>query len=268
MSDEFKKLTEIVHILMGEKGCPWDKVQTRESLKPYLVEEVYETLEALDGNNPEEIKEELGDLLYQILFHAKISENKNEFNITDVIESISEKMIRRHPHVFEEEKLETPDEVVTQWEEIKNKEKGKKVKGSVLDGIPLHLPSLLRSQKLQKKAAKHGFDWDKISSVFEKLDEEIAEFKEAVLSEVEKDMTEELGDLLFVLVNIAKFKRIDAEEALRSTNNKFIKRFQHIEAEVAKRGKTLKETPLEELEQYWQDAKDERFSKKLKPKED
>ena len=131
----------------------------------------------MDRNNPEEIKEELGDLLYQILFHAKISENKNEFNITDVIESISEKMIRRHPHVFEEEKLKTPDEVVTQWEEIKNKEKGKKDRGSVLDGIPSHLPSLYRSQKLQKKAAKHGFDWDKISSVFEKLDEEIAEFK-------------------------------------------------------------------------------------------
>ena len=124
----------------------------------------------------------------------------------------------------------------------------------------------MRSQKLQKKAAKHGFDWDKISSVFEKLDEEIAEFKEAVLSGEEKDMTEELGDLLFVLVNIAKFKRIDAEEALRSTNNKFIKRFKHIEAEVAKRGKTLKETPLEELEQYWQDAKDEHFLKKFNPK--
>lgn len=255
MAGEFKKLTEIVDTLMGEQGCPWDKVQTRETLKPYLVEEAYETLEALDGNNPEEIKEELGDLLYQILFHAKISENKNEFNITDVIETISDKMILRHPHVFREENLETPDEVVTQWEEIKNKEKGKKDRESVLDGIPSHLPSLLRSQKLQKKAARHGFDWDKISSVFEKLDEEIAEFKEAVLSGVEKDMTEELGDLLFVLVNIAKFKKIDAEEALRATNNKFIKRFQHIEAEVAKRGKTLKETPLEELEQYWQDAK-------------
>ena len=126
---------------------------------------------------------------------------------------------------------------------------------------------MLRSQKLQKKAAKHGFDWDKISSVFEKLDEEIAEFKEAVLSGVEKDMTEELGDLLFVLVNIAKFKRIDAEEALRSTNNKFIKRFKHIETEVTKRGKTLKETPLEELEQHWKDAKDRHFPKKLNPKE-
>ena len=255
MTTEFKKLTEIVNTLMGENGCPWDKVQTRESLKPYLIEEAYETLEALDGNNPEEIKEELGDLLYQILFHAKISENKKEFNITDVIESISDKMVHRHPHVFKKGNLKTPDEVATQWEEIKIKEKGKAGRKSVLDGIPSYLPSLLRSQKLQKKAANQGFDWDKISSVFDKLDEEVAEFKKAILSGKKKDVKEELGDILFVLVNIAKFNKIDAEEALRATNNKFIKRFQHIEAEVAKRGKTLKETPLEELEQYWQNAK-------------
>ena len=256
MSTAFKKLTEIVDTLMGENGCPWDKVQTRESLKPYLVEEAYETLEALDNNNPEEIKEELGDLLYQVLFHAKISENKNEFNITDVVESISHKMVHRHPHVFKEENLETPEEVVTQWEEIKSKEKGKANRESVLDGIPPHLPGLLRAQKLQKKAAKQGFDWDKIDDVFDKLDEEVAEFKEAILSGKETDMTSELGDIIFVLVNIAKFKKIDAEEALRATNNKFIKRFQYIEAEVTKRGKTLKETSLEELEKYWQEAKD------------
>ena len=256
MSTAFKKLTEIVDTLMGENGCPWDKVQTRESLKPYLVEEAYETLEALDNNNPEEIKEELGDLLYQVLFHAKISENQNEFNITDVVESISHKMVHRHPHVFKKENLETPEEVVTQWEEIKSKEKGKANRESVLDGIPPHLPGLLRAQKLQKKAAKQGFDWDKIDDVFDKLDEEVAEFKEAVLSGKETDMTSELGDIIFVLVNIAKFKKIDAEEALRATNNKFIKRFQYIEAEVTKRGKTLKETSLEELEKYWQKAKD------------
>ena len=255
MSAAFKKLTEIVDTLMGDNGCPWDKVQTRESLKPYLVEETYETLEALDSNNPEEIKEELGDLLYQVLFHAKISEKKNEFNITDVVESISAKMVHRHPHVFKEENLETPEEVVTQWEEIKSKEKGKENRKSVLDGIPPHLPGLLRAQKLQKKAAKHGFDWDKIDDVFDKLDEEVAEFKEAVLSGKEIEMTAELGDIIFVLVNIAKFKKIDAEEALRATNNKFIKRFQHIEAKVAKCGKTLKKTSLEELEKYWQEAK-------------
>jgi len=255
MTSEFKKLTEIVDTLMGENGCPWDKVQTRESLKPYLVEETYETLEALDGNNPEEIKEELGDLLYQILFHSKISENKKEFNINDVIESISNKMISRHPHVFKENKLETPDQVVNQWEKIKTKEKNKIGRKSVLDGVPVNLPSLQRSQKLQKKAANEGFDWDEITSVLDKLEEEVSEFKQAVLSGKTEDMKGELGDILFVLVNIAKFNKVDAEEALRATNNKFIKRFQYIEAEVAKRGKTLKDTPLRELEKHWQNAK-------------
>jgi tetrapyrrole methylase family protein/MazG family protein len=255
----FKKLTTIVDTLMSENGCPWDKVQTHDTLKPYLVEEVYETLEALDQGNPDDIKDELGDLLYQILFHAKIAAQKNEFDIGDVVESISEKMVRRHPHVFKEGKLDTPDQVVDQWEEIKKTEKTHAKRESVLDGIPKQLPGLLRAQKLQKKAAKHGFDWDKITAVFDKLDEEIAEFKEAVLTGKDADITGELGDILFVLVNIARHKKIDAEEALRATNNKFIKRFHHIEQKVAKKGNTLKDTPLDELEQYWQDAKKSGF---------
>ena len=230
---DFKKITEIVDTLMSENGCPWDKIQTRESLKPYLVEEVYETLEALDSNDPEQIKDELGDLLYQILFHAKISENRGEFNI---------------------------EQVVTQWEEIKKQEKSSALRKSVLDGVPKHLPGLLRAQKLQKKAAKHGFDWDEITDVFDKLDEEIAEFKEAVLLGKEADIEGELGDILFVLVNISKFKKIDAEEALRRTNNKFIQRFHYIEEQVAKRGKELKDTPLAELEQYWQQAKNNSYN--------
>jgi len=251
----FKKLTAIVDTLMSENGCPWDKVQTHDTLKPYLVEEVYETLEALDQGNPDDIKDELGDLLYQILFHAKIAAQNKEFDIGDVVESIAEKMVRRHPHVFNDGKLDTPDQVVDQWEEIKKTEKTHSKRESVLDGVPKQLPGLLRAQKLQKKAAKHGFDWDKITAVFDKLDEEIAEFKEAVLSGKDDDITGELGDILFVLVNIARHKKIDAEEALRATNNKFIRRFHHIEKEVAKTGNTLKDTPLDELEQYWQDAK-------------
>jgi tetrapyrrole methylase family protein/MazG family protein len=251
----FKNLTAIVDTLMSENGCPWDKVQTHATLKPYLVEEVYETLEALDEGDPSDIKDELGDLLYQILFHAKIAQQNKEFDIGDVIESISEKMVRRHPHVFKDGKLDTPDQVVDQWEEIKKTEKNHSKRESVLDGVPKQLPGLLRAQKLQKKAAKHGFDWDKITAVFDKLDEEIAEFKEAVLSGKDEDIEGELGDILFVLVNIARHKKIDAEEALRATNNKFIKRFHHIEQEVAKKGKELKDTPLDELEQHWQDAK-------------
>ena len=240
---------------MGDDGCPWDKVQTRESLKPYLVEETYEVLEALDGNDPEKIKDELGDLLYQILFHSKISSLKGEFDFRDVIDNLSEKMVRRHPHVFKEGKLNTPDQVIEQWEEIKKKENNKANQKSILDSIPINLPSLIKAQKLQKKAAKEGFDWEQINDVFDKLDEEIKEFKEAVLKKKNTDIQSEIGDIIFVITNIAKFYKVDAEEALRSTNNKFIKRFQYIEQKVAGKGKTLKDCPLEEMERYWQEAK-------------
>ena len=240
---------------MGDDGCPWDKVQTRESLKPYLVEETYEVLEALDTNDPEKIKDELGDLLYQILFHSKISSLKGEFDFRDVIDNLSEKMVRRHPHVFKGGKLNTPDQVIGQWEEIKKKENNKANQKSILDSIPINLPSLIKAQKLQKKAAKEGFDWDQINDVFDKLDEEIKEFKEAVLKKTPADIQSEIGDIIFVITNIAKFYKVDAEEALRSTNNKFIKRFQYIEQKVDEKGKTLKDSPLEEMERYWQEAK-------------
>ena len=240
---------------MGEDGCPWDKVQTRESLKPYLVEETYEVLDALDANDPEKIKDELGDLLYQILFHSKISSLTGEFDFRDVIDNLSEKMVRRHPHVFKEGELNTPDQVAKQWEEIKRNEKNQVNQKSILDNIPKNLPSLLRAQKLQKKAAKEGFDWDQINDVFDKLDEEIGEFKEAVLKKKSADIQNEIGDIIFVITNIAKCYKIDAEEALRSTNNKFIKRFQYIEQKIKAKGKTLKDSPLEEMERYWQEAK-------------
>ena len=253
--NSLSKLIKITDTLMGKDGCPWDKVQTRESLKPYLVEETYEVLDALDANDPEKIKDELGDLLYQILFHSKISSLKGEFNFRDVIDNLSEKMVRRHPHVFKEGELNTPDQVVKQWEEIKRNEKNQANQKSILDNIPKNLPSLLRAQKLQKKAAKEGFDWDQISDVFDKLDEEIGEFKEAVLKKKSADIQNEIGDMIFVITNIAKCYKIDAEEALRSTNNKFIKRFQYIEQKIEAKGKTLKDSPLEEMERYWQEAK-------------
>ena len=253
--NSLSKLIKITDTLMGEDGCPWDKVQTRESLKPYLVEETYEVLDALDANDPEKIKDELGDLLYQILFHSKISSLKGEFNFRDVINNLSEKMVRRHPHVFKEGELNTPDQVVKQWEEIKRNEKNQANQKSILDNIPKNLPSLLRAQKLQKKAAKEGFDWDQINDVFDKLDEEIGEFKEAVLKKKSADIQNEIGDIIFVITNIAKCYKIDAEEALRSTNNKFIKRFQYIEQKIEAKGKTLKDSPLEEMERYWQEAK-------------
>ena len=253
--NSLSKLIKITDTLMGEDGCPWDKVQTRESLKPYLVEETYEVLEALDENDPEKIKDELGDLLYQILFHSKISSLKGEFNFQDVIDNLSDKMIRRHPHVFKGGKLNSPDQVIEQWEEIKKKENNKANQKSILDSIPINLPSLIKAQKLQKKAAKEGFDWDQINDVFDKLDEEIKEFKEAVLKKKNTDIQSEIGDIIFVITNIAKFYKVDAEEALRSTNNKFIKRFQYIEQKIEGKGKTLKDCPLEEMERYWQEAK-------------
>ncbi len=219
------------------------------------VEETYEVLEALDTNDPEKIKDELGDLLYQILFHSKISSLKGEFDFRDVIDNLNEKMVRRHPHVFKEGKLNTPDQVIGQWEEIKKKENNKANQKSILDSIPINLPSLIKAQKLQKKVAKEGFDWDQINDVFDKLDEEIKEFKEAVLKKTPADIQSEIGDIIFVITNIAKFYKVDAEEALRSTNNKFIKRFQYIEQKMEGEGKTLKDCPLEEMERYWQEAK-------------
>jgi len=253
--NSLSKLIKITETLMGNDGCPWDKVQTRESLKPYLEEETYEVLEALDENDPEKIKDELGDLLYQILFHSKISSLKGEFDFRDVIDNLSEKMVRRHPHVFKQEKLNTPDQVIGQWEEIKKKENNKANQKSILDSIPINLPSLIKAQKLQKKAAKEGFDWDQINDVFDKLDEEIKEFIEALHKKRAADIQNEIGDIIFVITNIAKCYKIDAEEALRSTNNKFIKRFQYIEQKIKAKGKTLKDSPLEEMERYWQEAK-------------
>ena len=228
--NSLSKLIKITETLMGDDGCPWDKVQTRESLKPYLVEETYEVLEALDENDPEKIKDELGDLLYQILFHSKISSLKGEFDFRDVIDNLSEKMVRRHPHVFKGGKLNTPDQVIGQWEEIKKKENNKANQKSILDSIPINLPSLIKAQKLQKKNT---------------------------------DIQSEIGDIIFVITNIAKFYKVDAEEALRSTNNKFIKRFQYIEQKLEGKGKTLKDSPLEEMERYWQEAKNKQTSGSL-----
>jgi tetrapyrrole methylase family protein / MazG family protein len=251
----FKKLTDIMDSLMSADGCPWDKAQSRESLKPYLLEETYETLEALDSNEAHAIKDELGDLLFQIIFHAKISSLNKEFDIHDVVENIAEKMVRRHPHVFDQGNLTTPDQVAAQWDEIKKLEKGQDKRKSVLDGIPKSSPALKRAQQLQKKAAKNGFDWERMEDIFEKLEEEMGELKTAVLSGDTSSMEDEFGDLLFVMVNIAQRLKIDSEEALRSSNNKFVRRFQYIEKKISESGEKLNETPLERMDHFWDEAK-------------
>lgn len=250
----FERLIEIMASLRGDKGCPWDKEQTHQSLKPFLIEETYEVIEAIDEDNPEKIKEELGDLLFQIIFHSRLAEEKGEFSIHDVIKRISEKMIARHPHVFGEERYETSEEVLRQWDERKREEG--KIRESILEGIPKELPSLLRAQKVQARAAKVGFDWEKVEDVLKKLDEEIGEFRDALNRQDQKAIEDELGDIFFVLVNISRFVGVNPEDALRKTISKFISRFRYIEMKAAESGRNLSDMTLNEMDSLWEEAKE------------
>lgn len=249
----FERLIEIMASLRGRNGCPWDREQTRQSLKPFLIEETYEVIEAIDEDDPEKIKEELGDLLFQIIFHSRIAEERGEFDIHDVIERILDKMISRHPHVFGEERYETSEEVLKQWEERK-KEEGK-TRESILEGIPKELPSLLRAQKIQARVAKVGFDWEKVEDVLKKLDEELEEFREALDKQDQEAIEDELGDIFFVLVNISRFVGVNPEDALRKTISKFISRFRYIEMKAAETGRNLSDMTLNEMDTLWEEAK-------------
>lgn len=219
-----------------------------------MVEEVYEVLEAIDNRDSASLCEELGDLLLQIVFHARIAEEKGEFSIQDVVHEVTAKMVRRHPHVFGEVFVHNSSEVLTNWEEIKKREKGH-ARQAVLDGVPSGLPSLLQAYKLQAKAAKVGFDWDHIDAVWEKLQEEWDELRQATASGNEAAIAEEMGDLLFAAVNLARFLNVEPETALNQTNNKFIRRFRYVEEKVAESGKDWKDFTLEELDKFWQDVK-------------
>jgi len=250
---DFKELLNIMEKLRGEKGCPWDKEQTRESLKPYIVEEAYELLEAIEENDPEKIKEELGDLLFQIVFQSQIARENKEFDMSDIIDMIAKKMVSRHPHVFGNTTCSTSDEVVAQWE-VQKKREGK-LRESILEGVPETLPSLLRAHRLQKRAAGVGFDWERADDVFKKLDEELKEFKEA-LGTKNKDMIEdELGDIFFMLVNISRFIGVNPEDAHRKTISKFIHRFRYIEMKAAEQSRTLSDMTLDEMDKLWDEAK-------------
>ncbi len=250
----FDKLVNIMSTLRGEKGCPWDKEQTRASLKPFLVEETYEVLEAIDEGDPEKIKEELGDLLFQIIFHCQIAKEQNEFDMNGVIEKITEKMTGRHPHVFGDANYETSEEVLKQWEERK-KEEGKN-RESILEGIPKEMPSLLRAHRIQARAARVGFDWEKVKDVLKKLDEEVDEFKAALNRKDQYEIEDELGDIFFVLVNISRFVGVNPEDALRKTISKFISRFRYIEMRTAESGRRLSEMTLQEMDELWDEAKE------------
>lgn len=249
----FDELVEIMRQL--REKCPWDVKQTRESLMPYIIEEAYELIEAIEAGNPESIKEELGDLLLQIVFQGRIAEERGEFNINDVVEAIGSKMVSRHPHVFGDESFGTAEEVVRQWEERK-KEEGK-LRESILEGVPGTMPALLRAQRLQSRASKVGFDWKKIEDVIGKLEEELGEFGRALKEDDPVKVEEELGDILFALVNVARFVGVNPEGALRKTIAKFIHRFRHIEMRAAEEGRELRDMTLKEMDNLWEEAKGE-----------
>ncbi len=253
--DLFESLVEVIATLRGENGCPWDREQTHSSLKSTLIEETYETVEAIDSGNPDKLKEELGDLLLNIMLQAQIAAENNNFDIYDVIDTLTEKLIRRHPHVFGDVNVENAEDVVKNWEAIKSQESGYEDRKSVLDGIPNALPALLRGQKIQKRAARVGFDWDNISDVVAKVDEELTEVKENLPTNDTEAIEMEIGDLLFAVVNLCRFIDLQAEETLRKSNRKFITRFKRMENELEKQGKTLTEQTLAELDEIWEEVK-------------
>lgn len=253
---EIEKLVTLMERLRAPDGCPWDREQTLESLVPFIIEEAYEVVSAIDAKDPVEIKEELGDLLFQIIFCTRITDETKAFDLADVIDASYEKMVRRHPHVFGDSKAGTSEEVLKRWAEIKKDEKKeKKIKEGYLEGIPEVLPALLRAHKVSQKAARAGFDWKDISEVMDKLAEETEEFRKAVEEKDTAGMEEELGDLLFTMVNVGRFLEVNPEDALRKTIGKFITRFHHIEKSLNEKGADLSSAPMEEMERLWQEAK-------------
>ncbi|MEY8188137.1 nucleoside triphosphate pyrophosphohydrolase [Peribacillus simplex] len=256
---EFSKLRQVISELRGPDGCPWDKKQTHESLKKYLIEEAYELIDSIDEEDDEGMIGELGDVLLQVMLHSQIGEDEGMFTIDDVIEGITAKMIRRHPHVFGDVKVNGEEDVLVNWQKIKEDEKGSETKTpkSILDGIEKSLPNLLRAEEYQKRAAKVGFDWDEVSEAWKKVKEEVQELEEEILSpnrDVER-IKSELGDLFFALVNISRYYDIQAEEAVYKANRKFHQRFTYIEECIQRADKKFEDYTLEELDSYWDEAK-------------
>jgi MazG family protein len=270
MSKSFNDLVQLMARLRAPDGCPWDRKQTHESLKPYLVEEAYEVLEAIDHTDITRLREELGDVLLQVIFHAQIGTEKETFSIEDVIHALAEKLVRRHPHVFgtADEKQENlnAEDVKVRWEQIKRNEREEKGQdSSALEGVPKTLPALLRAYQVQARAARVGFDWSDLTPVLSKLEEELQEFRDAMAAstaatpstsnQAKEHLESELGDVLFTMVNIARFLKINPEEALRTTINRFIDRFQYIETQAAVNGRALQDMTLEEMDSLWEQAK-------------
>lgn len=251
---KFAELIAIMKRLRGPGGCPWDAEQTHESLMRYLLEETYEVIEAVEAKSPEHLKEELGDLLLQPVFHAAIAEEAGSFTISDIISTLCDKLIRRHPHVFGDLQIADSAAQVENWEQIKKTEKGVE-RLSALSGVPPHLPALLKAQKITEKASRVGFDWEHVDQVMAKVMEELHEFEEAMGAGDNEQMEAELGDLLFAIVNLGRFLSINPEEALRKTINRFQSRFQHVEDSLHSQGLQMNVTPLAEMDRLWEEAK-------------
>ncbi len=250
-ADAFLNLLKIMDELREQ--CPWDKKQTIESIRHLTIEETFELSDAILKNDTNEIKKELGDILLHIVFYSRIASETNLFTITDVINSLCDKLIYRHPHIYGNAKAETEEQVKQNWEQLKQKEKGGN--SSVLSGVPNSMPALLKAYRIQEKARAVGFDWEKPEQVFEKVKEELTEFEVEVKNKNQQAAEKEFGDVLFSLINYARFLNINPEDALEQTNKKFIKRFGHMEARVKEQGKQIADCNLEELDSYWNEAK-------------
>jgi len=252
------RLDDLVNImarLRGADGCPWDRRQTKDTLRPFLIEETYEILEALDKGDDEELREELGDLLFHIVFMARIAQEEGSFDIYDVIQGVAQKMVHRHPHVFGGTEVSGPHEVEANWAQLKAAEKQRE---SLMEGLPRHLPALMRAYRLTQRASKVGFDWADKDQVWEKLEEELREFQDALSEGKEEDLRDELGDILFTLVNLSRFIGVDPEDALRRVTNKFAERFQYIEKRLHAEGKDPQGASLAEMDALWEESKGEK----------
>jgi MazG family protein len=254
---KFERLVEIMTRLRAPGGCPWDREQSFDSIKPYTLEETYEVLDAIDRRDWDELRSELGDFMLQAVFFAQMASEEKLFDIGDSLDAINEKLVRRHPHVFADESAKTGAEVLKRWDEIKTEERKQKKEApqDLLSSVPKALPALVEAQQITSRAARVGFDWSDKGQVLEKLDEERREFAEACERGSQDQIEDEIGDLLFTIVNLARFVKVDPEQALRRTNAKFRQRFGHVERRLAAQGKQVSGTPIEELEALWQEAK-------------
>ena len=256
MDEKIQKAIDVVAKLRAPEGCPWDRQQTHESIRNELLEEAYELIDAINQKDDYKIKDELGDVFMQVLMHAQIASEENKFDLGDVAEQLSSKLIRRHPHVFGDVNVENTDQVIDNWEKIKVTEKGYTDRKSAVDGIPESFTALMKAYKIGKKAVKVGFDWDSIDGALDKLDEEVKELKEAIKNnDEEKHLEEELGDVLFCICNVSRKLKIQPEVALNHTVDKFYNRFTLMEKMINEDGKNMKEMPLSEMDKYWDRAK-------------